>query len=344
MAARANHKSTNLDFMRSVAVLLVVGAHTLLYTGSAAYGWSGITGVCMFFVHTTLVLMWSLERDDHVGRFYLRRIFRIYPLWWAVLGIVIALHLPQFPPEFRFHRPAKQELLGNVLLLNNLRGGVDLVGASWTLPVEVDMYLFLPFLFFFARTARKVWPLVVIDLFVMLYDRCNYPSYFSGLPMCVAYFLPGVIAYTLTKRPRIERLPAWLFPVFLLGLVTLDHFTGSFRHSWWFCLVLGFAIPLFRDMRSKPIVVISHYIAKYSYGIYLTHITTLMVFVHALRGRSLWLRVPVFAAMLTLLPMLFYHLMEEPMIRLGARLARRIKAPRDVPRITERELELEMAP
>lgn len=67
--------------MRSVAVLCVVIAHGLTYLGLPAIaGWSGITGVCFFFVHTSLVLMFSLERDPEVGSFYLRRMFRIYPL------------------------------------------------------------------------------------------------------------------------------------------------------------------------------------------------------------------------------------------------------------------------
>src|SRR5947209_4751166 len=148
MHVRVTQKSTNLDFMRSIAVLLVVGAHSCLYLGHPEYcGWAGITGVSIFFVHTTLVLMWSLERDEHVGRFYLRRSFRIYPLWLAVLACVLLMRLPQYPPDYAFHWPHPQELLGNILLVGNLRGGVGLVGASWTLPIEMQMYLFLPFLF-----------------------------------------------------------------------------------------------------------------------------------------------------------------------------------------------------
>ncbi len=345
MSFATTHKTVNLDFMRSIAVMLVVGAHTSLYTGFGAYnGWSGLTGVCMFFVHTTLVLMWSLERNEHVGQFYLRRMFRIYPLWLAVLALVLILHLPQFPPDFVFHWPSARELLFNVLLLGNLKYGTLLVGASWTLPIEVQMYLFLPFLFFFARANRRVWPLIVIDLFVMFFDRLSYPAVYSGLPMCVAYFLPGVMAYTLSKKAGIARLPAWSFPVFLLGIVALDCYKGTYRMSWIFCLVLGLAIPTFKDMTAKPIQLASHYIAKYSYGIYLTHISALAIAIHVLRHHSREVRFAVFIGLFCVLPVAFYHAVEEPMIRLGARLASRIKTARPVPRITENELELEMAP
>ena len=57
-------------------------------------------GVLMFFIHTSLVLMMSLERLGEVRtiqRFYVRRAFRIYPL--AVLTVLIAL-LIRVPPHF----------------------------------------------------------------------------------------------------------------------------------------------------------------------------------------------------------------------------------------------------
>ena len=43
----------------------------------------------MFFVHTALVLMWSLDRRPHILDFYIRRIFRIYPL--AIFAVLCAL-------------------------------------------------------------------------------------------------------------------------------------------------------------------------------------------------------------------------------------------------------------
>jgi peptidoglycan/LPS O-acetylase OafA/YrhL len=61
-----------------------VASHSLLYTNSPDHHklwFIGLLGVSLFFVHTTLVLMWSLERDPHPLRFDVRRAFRIYPLW-----------------------------------------------------------------------------------------------------------------------------------------------------------------------------------------------------------------------------------------------------------------------
>jgi peptidoglycan/LPS O-acetylase OafA/YrhL len=82
-------ESANLDFLRSAAVLLVFGSHYLdirAGLGNNNFLWHlGQLGVLIFFVHTSLVLMWSLERSYLPGRqlfapFYVRRILRIYPL------------------------------------------------------------------------------------------------------------------------------------------------------------------------------------------------------------------------------------------------------------------------
>ena len=80
--------STNLDFLRAVAVLFVVFFHIgLVFVEQRLPGGFhqiGRWGVLIFFVHTSFVLMWSLERQERVslgGRlaaaFWTRRAFRI---------------------------------------------------------------------------------------------------------------------------------------------------------------------------------------------------------------------------------------------------------------------------
>src|SRR5271156_6213785 len=66
------HESVNLDFLRSIAVLLVFGTHYYDIRNDAGAKWSfpwhlGQLGVLIFFVHTSLVLMWSLERASLKG-------------------------------------------------------------------------------------------------------------------------------------------------------------------------------------------------------------------------------------------------------------------------------------
>ena len=84
--------SANLDFLRTVAVLLVLAQHLCTRLHVEHIGWAPTTslgpfGVLLFFVHTSLVLMSSMERSGLSGvlllkDFYIRRIFRIY-VWMA---------------------------------------------------------------------------------------------------------------------------------------------------------------------------------------------------------------------------------------------------------------------
>src|SRR3974377_2116998 len=89
----------NLDFVRAVAVLSVVVSHTLvafrvLIIGNWWVGWIGVVGVFVFFVHTSLVLMWSLGRKQHALDFYIRRVFRIYPLAMLAIAVTLLFHAP----------------------------------------------------------------------------------------------------------------------------------------------------------------------------------------------------------------------------------------------------------
>ena len=81
--------SANLDLLRSIAVLLVVAQHLCRRMHVDHIGWVattslGLFGVLLFFVHTSLVLMLSMQRSGLTGvplvrNFYVRRLFSHIP-------------------------------------------------------------------------------------------------------------------------------------------------------------------------------------------------------------------------------------------------------------------------
>jgi peptidoglycan/LPS O-acetylase OafA/YrhL len=138
----------NLDLLRSIAVLLVAVEHTLiamriLWISSWNIAWVGVAGVFMFFVHTSLVLMWSFERNPQVLNFYIRRIFRIYPLAIAAILAIVIFRIPllQNPQgDTFFKQPPIMNIVSNMLLMQNLGWRGNILGVMWSLPLEVDMY------------------------------------------------------------------------------------------------------------------------------------------------------------------------------------------------------------
>jgi peptidoglycan/LPS O-acetylase OafA/YrhL len=318
----------NLDLMRSFAILLVLLDHILLAQKITAVGrwqpaWIGVVGVYIFFVHTCLVLMWSLERKPHTVDFYIRRAFRIYPLVLVALTATVLLHAPigGTPTSyFSYARPSGFTFLINSLLMQNvLPTNSTIMGVLWSLPLEVDMYVLLPLLFFFVRKNFSLWPLLLFwgMAAALVRPYLENGNHFLTVIPC---FLPGVMAYVLFRRSR-PRLPAWLFPVFLIVLATLFMLRPSVVASWPMCLALGLGIPFFHQLRFAPIARASHEIAKYSYGMYLGHPFAIVLGFYLLAGRPLWMQLSVTLLAIAAISVAAYHLLERPMINLGAKLA-----------------------
>jgi peptidoglycan/LPS O-acetylase OafA/YrhL len=118
---------------------------------------------------------------------------------------------------------------------------------------------------------------------------------------------------------------------------------ASQRFGWMLCLVLGVSLPWFKQIEWAWLNRLTHVVAKYSYGIYLTHIIAIVTAVHVLAAQAMAVRVAVFFAILVGAPVVLYHAIEEPMIRLGSKLARRIERGPEPP-VDELTLSTEVAP
>jgi peptidoglycan/LPS O-acetylase OafA/YrhL len=319
---------SNLDFVRSVAVISVVAEHTLLafrihWVGPYPIDAMGVLGVLVFFLLTSLVLMWSLERKPHTLDFYIRRFFRIYPLAWAAIAVAFAFHAPTAGTTqnfFVYAHPTWRQLLAQSALIQP--GHAQLVGVMWSLPYEVEMYVLLPALFFFVRQNFSLWPLFVLWALALL-NGWHVPSNQHDFSVAIGYFLPGVMAYVGFGRGWKQRLPGWMLPLFLLEMWAIFLYHFSYRRGWYFCLIIGLALPLFRQMTSKWVLEPSRLIARYSYGVYLTHPFAIVIGLYLLRDQSLPVRLLGELVPLVVLPVVAYHALEHPMIRLGSRLAAR---------------------
>ena len=329
--------STNLDLLRSIAVLCVVANHlwdtAMGKTGrmGSDISWHiGQLGVSMFFVHTALVLMWSLERQKETGVsmfrvFYIRRLFRIYPLSiFCVLFVFLVL------PEHW----AVPTLLANLSLTQNLVYKPDMIYVLWSLPLEVQMYLLLPFIFLFCRPRPLLWVFVIwvasIPLALAQHALCPRFDVFSYAPN----FLGGIIAWKLL-RGRVKQLSAWLW-IPAIPLVSTVWLVSSRQHNMWyrwaFGLALGLAIPFFADISWHWLRRTAQTIAKYSYGIYLTHTTILWFAFTYLASHNRTVQWTALILLSAAVPVIVYHTIEAPMVALGKRWSKVRRAPASAPK------------
>lgn len=319
----------NLDLLRAFAVVSVVAEHALLAFGVQTLGywqvrWMGIVGVLLFFIHTSLVLMWSLERRPQTLDFYIRRAFRIYPLALLAIAVTLLFHAPvagRTNMYFAYAAPPSfGALVAALLLVPNLFRGYGAMSVLWSLPYEVEMYVCLPALFFFIQRNLRMWPLVLFWCLEVALCRPLFHGAEHNFFLVVPYFLPGVMAYVGFTRRR-ARLPSWLFPLFLLLLWAVFMLHPGWREADVLCLVAGLALPAFHQVRSAWLKQTGHALAKYSYGLYLMHPFAIVLGVYLLPHRSLALQLSVILVSLTILSVGAYHALELPMIRLGSRLA-----------------------
>jgi peptidoglycan/LPS O-acetylase OafA/YrhL len=321
----------NLDLIRSMAVISVVVEHLLIalnihMLGPIQVAWIGVVGVFVFFIHTALVLMWSMERRPHVLDFYIRRIFRIYPLAIVAILIAVAFRAPVAGAGDRFFELAHLSVRGiaaNLTLVQNLFNVSPIESVMWSLPLEVQMYVVLPALFFFVQRNFAYWPVLTLMALDMIVSQPPRPA--PELVSFAPYFLSGIIAYIGFGR-RKPNMPSWLLPAGLIVVGALFLLRPGFRAAWFLCLLIGFALPSFRQIRSQPLKRASHAVAKYSYGIYLSHPFALVLGIYLLPHSPILLQVVIVISATAIFSVAAYHLLELPMMQMGSRLAARAEA------------------
>jgi peptidoglycan/LPS O-acetylase OafA/YrhL len=89
-------------------------------------------------------------------------------------------------------------------------------------------------------------------------------------------------------------------------------------------IAVGLAIPFFSQISVRWLVLPCHLIAKYSYGIYLTHLFCIWLVYQRLHSYLPKAgRFALFVILVIGIPIFFYHFLEEPMVLLGKEVAMR---------------------
>lgn len=154
----------SLDFLRGVAVLLVMLEHYEVAKIFINVGWSGVDLFFVlsgFFISGILFKEFKLNGSVNPIKFLLRRGLKIWPLFY----ITLALHIGYY--YLKGHPVSSSQILADALFFQNYRQGV--LSISWSLGVEEQFYLFVALCYWiiFSIPDRKLVPFLCF-LFMLL--------------------------------------------------------------------------------------------------------------------------------------------------------------------------------
>lgn len=297
-----------LEGMRGVLALYVAVGHVFtmvdpsITTGarSTAPAWIrtvagpflyGHVAVALFIVISGFSLQLGLLQGGGSGQvrttggFFRRRALRILPAYYAALAvsIVVAANITsRFPyPPFSTYLPVDAATVGShLLLIQNLSRDwmYKINGVLWTIAIEVQLYLFFPWLVRF-QALRGRGALLFVGGMVGLGLNVLFPTSFR---LWFAFlFAVGIAAAHLVYRPPARgRIEGWIARLGWLGLflgffaigTTRDHAASDVPFGIALaCLCAlgtvgggGWAIRL---LGAKPITILG----GFSYSLYLIH-------------------------------------------------------------------------
>src|SRR5690349_6303271 len=131
-------RSSTLDILRAVAILLVFGQHSVELPLVPAMGW---VGVDLFFVLSGFLVSGLLFREYQQtrqirsGRFLLRRGFKIYPQFYLMIGLTALI------ARWDGHPVSGRQITAEALFVQNYFQGFWI--HSWSLAIEEHFYILL---------------------------------------------------------------------------------------------------------------------------------------------------------------------------------------------------------
>lgn len=301
-----------LDGLRAIAIGLVMLYHFWAYAGASLVGNAvgavahvGWAGVDVFFALSGFLITGILARDrghpQYYRRFYVRRALRIFPLYYAVIALIVAHGLirsswgvgPSDPSLAVLHRVWVNVVYGTNFAVAHF-GAWDHVpmDIAWSLAIEEQFYLVFPFVVMLVRPDRLwrvlTWTVagtIVLRVGVQIAAGDNYIQAYV-LPFCRtdSLALGGLGALLLRAGPqRLVRavahtaLPLWAAAIAVTLAVPRQHLLfatvgytllAAATTATIVALVTGRQRRLAALLRSRPMVAVG----RVSYGLYLLHL------------------------------------------------------------------------
>ncbi len=172
----------NLDLLRFIAFLMVFVSHLPFKLNADFLKFVkfnlGNLGVEMFFTLSGFLIMSILLKEKELtntislSKFWLRRIFRIFPLYFGTLCLIlfISTFLRDAPVSsndfftyyFTFTGNFDRVINGDLTIANYIGSGV-----LWSISIEEQFYLLFPFIMWLLRGSKRLLGAVLVFIYVL---------------------------------------------------------------------------------------------------------------------------------------------------------------------------------
>lgn len=315
-----------LDALRFCAFLSVFLFHGLGYYAPGAFrnievyhlGWAGQWGVPMFFFLSAFLIVELLLREhDATGTvgikaFYLRRILRIWPLYFFAYALfaVLNLWIPGINPDVSKTWPYFLFFLGNWYISQHgwIAAAVD---PLWSISVEEQFYILIPVLAAFggrrALKAASVLAILVSYWAIYRYARITWTEDNGAWTNSLVHFQffagGALLAVALQDRVPKGRWPirvtafaaglaCWVIAQTAFGVRGWKPFTTVAQaFAGWPLILIGCALFLlaFLGIPGEKIPQWVRYMGRISFGLYVYHSLVYHLVFHYMAA---WLRHP----------------------------------------------------
>ena len=166
-----------LDGLRGLAILMIIFYHIFDFLPLSNFGW---VGVDLFFVLSgfliTGILLPKRNYPHYFGNFYVRRILRIFPIYYLSLIIFLFL-LPkiiEYPFSLNYFIANQWWFwleFQNWLFISKPVGNNNFLNHFWSLALEEQFYLICPFIFLLIKKTHRQITFILIILLLLLVLR-----------------------------------------------------------------------------------------------------------------------------------------------------------------------------
>lgn len=299
--AAASYRNINLDTLRGIAILLVLGRHLQYFPLWTKTGWAGVDLFFVlsgFLISSLLFQEWKARGGIDFRRFYIRRAFKIYPAFYLLLLTTVLINLAR--PGIPSHPVTWKAMLAEASFVQNYFPGVW--PHTWSLAVEEHFYIALPIVLWLLYRRRRAhadpfralpsifMTVATIEIVLRIATTWHLTTaatelrYMAPSHLRIDALLFGVLlSYYRHFQPEkfdqlrmgIASLMLIVVTMILLALVPLNNLI---MHTVGFTLVyFGFGLLLVRTIDARPhkyAALLTAPLAKigyYSYSIYLWH-------------------------------------------------------------------------